>query len=135
MQTAYQPKGPVVWIQNNGCWPYAGSFSKPLRKRHFNMYLCQCAIPGIISFINPFACRVLHAIFFPTACQTACKHAFRFLRVFPEAVSTCRSWLWQTLDDVYTRRCFAESEGTRFGPPGQKALPSVNEFTLLWIFA
>ena len=77
----------------------------------------------------------IHAIFFPTACRTACKHAFRFLRVFPEAVSTCHSWLWQTLDDVYTRRCFAESEGTRFGAPGQKALPSMNEFTLLWIFA
>ena len=68
-------------------------------------------------------------------CRIACKHAFRFLRVFPEAVSTRHSWLWQTLDDVYTRRCFAESEGTRFGAPGQKALPSVNEFTLLWIFA
>ena len=38
-------------------------------------------------------------------------------------------------DDVYTRRCFSESEGTRFGAPGQKALPSMNEFTLLWIFA
>ena len=35
-----------------------------------------------------------------------------------------------TLDDVYTRRCFSESKGTRFGAPGQKALPSVNEFTL-----
>ena len=77
----------------------------------------------------------IHAIFFPTACRTACKHAFCFLRVFPEAVSTRHSWLWQTLDDVYTRRCFAESEGTRFGAPGQKALPSVNEFTLLWNFA
>ena len=38
-------------------------------------------------------------------------------------------------DDVYTRKCFSESEGTRFGGPGQKALPSMNEFTLLWIFA
>ena len=72
---------------------------------------------------------------FSTACRTACKHAFRFLRVLPEAVSTRHSWLWQTLDDVYTRRCFSESEGTHFGAPGQKALPSVNEFTLLWIFA
>ena len=76
-----------------------------------------------------------HAIFFSTACRTVCKHAFRFLRVLPEAVSTRHSWLWQTLDDVYTCRCFSESEGTRFGAPGQKALPSVNEFTLLWIFA
>ena len=41
-------------------------------------------------------------------------------------------------DDVYTRKCFLESEGTRFGGPGHKALPSMNEFTLLtvlWIFA
>ena len=51
----------------------------------------------------------IHAIFFPTACRTACKHAFCFLRVRPEAVSTRHSWLWQPLDDVYTRRCFSES--------------------------
>ena len=70
----------------------------------------------------------IHAIFFPTACRTACKHAFCFLRVMPEAVSTRHSWLWQTLDDVYTRRCFSESEGTRFGAPGQNALPSGNEW-------
>ena len=35
----------------------------------------------------------IHAIFFSTACRTACKHAFRFLRVLPEAVSTRHSWL------------------------------------------
>ena len=70
-----------------------------------------------VSTINPFASEA--AIFFPTA--------FRFLRVLPEAVSTRHSWLRQTLDDVYTRQCFSESEGTRFGAPGQKALPSVNE--------
>ena len=58
-----------------------------------------------------------------------------FLRVLPVAASTRHSWLWQTWDDVYTRRCFSESEGTRFGAPGQKALPSMNEFTLLWILA
>ena len=51
----------------------------------------------------------IHAIFFPTTCRTACKHAFCFLRVRPEAMSTRHSWLWQTLDDVYTRRCFSES--------------------------
>ena len=38
-----------------------------------------------------------------------CIHAIFFLRVRPEAVSTRHSWLWQTLDDVYTRRCFSES--------------------------
>ena len=31
--------------------------------------------------------------FFSTACRKACKHAFRFLRVLPEAVSTRLSWL------------------------------------------
>ena len=87
--------------------------------------------------INPFASEAVYTrnFFFSTACRTACKHAFRFFRVLPEAVSTRHSWLWQTLDDVYTRQCFSEFEGTRFGAPGQKALPSVNEFTLLWIFA
>ena len=35
----------------------------------------------------------IHAIFFSTACRTACKHAFRFLRVLPEAVSTRHSLL------------------------------------------
>ena len=70
----------------------------------------------------------IHAIFVSTACRTACKHAFCFFRVRPEAVSTRHSWLWQTLDDVYTRRCFSESEGTRIGAPGQKALSSVNEW-------
>ena len=81
---------------------------------------------------NPFASE---AVYTRDRLSEACKHAFRFLRVLPKAVSTRHSWLWQTLDDVYTRRCFSESEGTRFGAPGQKALPSVNEFTLLWIFA
>ena len=66
--------------------------------------------------------RVLNAILFSTA-------------VFSVAVSTRHSWLWQMWDDKYTCRCFSESEGTRFGSPGQKALPSMNEFTLLWIFA
>ena len=56
------------------------------------------------------------------------------LRVLPVAVSTRHSWLWQMWDDVYTRNCFSESEGTCFGAPGQKPLPSMNEFTILWIF-
>ena len=73
---------------------------------------------------NPIASEAVYTRnFFSTACRTVCKHAFCFLRVRPEAVSTRHSWLWQTLDDVYTRRCFSESEGTRFGAPGQKALP------------
>ena len=78
---------------------------------------------------NPFASEAVYTRnFFSTACRTACKHAFCFLRVLPEAVSTRHSWLWQTLDDVYTRRCFSDSEGTCFGAPGQKALPSGNEW-------
>ena len=79
--------------------------------------------------LNPFASEAVYTRnFFSTACRTACKHAFCFLRVMPEAMSTRHSWLWQTLDDVYTRRCFSASEGTRFGAPGQKALPSGNEW-------
>ena len=57
-----------------------------------------------------------------------------FLRVWPGAVSTCHTWHDIVRDDMYTCKCFSESEGTRFGGPGQKALPSMNEFTLLWNF-
>ena len=57
-----------------------------------------------------------------------------FLRVWPGAVSTRHTWRDIVRDDMYTRKCFSESKGTRFGGPGQKALPSMNEFTLLWIF-
>ena len=46
----------------------------------------------------------------------------------PVAVSTRHMWLWHLWDDVYTRRCFSESEGTLFGALGQKALQSMNEF-------
>ena len=99
-----------------------------LRRENEEIWRCSSLTPSLRRPFKP-------AIIFLTAYRTACKHAFRFLRVLPEAVSTRHSWLWQTLDDVYTRRCFSESEGTRFGAPGQKALPSVNEFTLLWIFA
>ena len=42
---------------------------------------------------------------------------------------------WWRVYTPVTRKCFSEPEGTRFGGPGQKALPSMNEFTLLWIFA
>ena len=55
------------------------------------------------SWLTPSLRRpYIHAIFFPTACRTACtrKRAFRFLRVLPEAVSTRHSWLcdkrWMT---------------------------------------
>ena len=41
-----------------------------------------------------------HAIFFSTACRTACKHAFRFLRVLLEAMST--RWMTNVGWRVYT---------------------------------
>ena len=63
------------------------------------------------------------------------KHAFRFLHVWPGAFSTRHMWRAIVLPDVYTRNCFSESMGSRFGGPGQKALPAMNEFTRLWIFA
>ena len=78
-------------------------------------------ITFFINLLTPSLRRpCIHAIFFSTACRTACKHAFRFLRVLPEAVSTRHSWLWQTLDDVYTRRCFSESEGNTLRCPRTK---------------
>ena len=99
-----------------------------LQKENKCMHSDYC----IRTFLTPSLRKPFkHVIFFSTACRTACKHAFHFLRVLPEAVSTRHSWLWQTLDDVYTRRSFSESEETRIGAPGQKALPSVNEFTLV----
>ena len=58
------------------------------------------------------------------------KHAFRFLRVWPGVLSTRHTWRAIVLPDVYTRNCFSESVDSRFGGPGQKALPAMNEFTL-----
>ena len=58
------------------------------------------------------------------------KHAFRFLRVWPGALSTCHTWCAIVRPDVYTRNRFSESMGSRFGGPGQKALQAMNEFTL-----
>ena len=85
------------------------------REREWHGYKVQ------VLFLTPSLRRpYIHAIFFSTACRTACKHTFRFLRVLPAAVSTQHSWLWQTLDDVYTCRCFSESEGTRFGSPDKR---------------
>ena len=83
-----------------------------------HVLLLKCVLYHLLtpSLWRPY----IHAIFFSTACRTACKHAFRFLRVFPEAVSTRHSWLWQTLDDVYTRRCFSESEGNTLRCPRTK---------------
>ena len=53
-------------------------------------------------------------------------------KVWPGAVSTHGRDIVQ--DDMYTRKCFSESEGTRFSGPGQKALLSMNEFTLFDCF-
>ena len=67
------------------------------------------------------------AILFSTTNRRTSWHAFRFLKVLPVAVSTRHSWLWQMWDDVYTRNCFSESEGTRFGAPRTKGT-AVNEW-------
>ena len=57
-----------------------------------NKYRISCC--KLLTNLTPSLRRpCIHAIFFSTACRTACKHAFRFLRVFPEAVSTRHSWL------------------------------------------
>ena len=54
---------------------------------------------------------------------------------WPGALSTRHPWRAIGRADVYTRKCFSESMGSWFGGPGQKALPAMNEFTMLWIFA
>ena len=46
-------------------------------------------------------------------------------------LSTRHPWRAIGRADVYTHKCFWESMGLRFGSPGQKALPSMNEFTLV----
>ena len=58
-----------------------------------------------------------------------------FCVFWPGALSKNHPWLVILRADVYTRKRFSESVGSRFGGPGQKALPATNEFTLLWIFA
>ena len=58
------------------------------------------------------------------------KHAFRFLHVWPGALSTRHAWRAIVLPDVYTCNCFSESMGSRFDGPGHKALQTMNEFTL-----
>ena len=58
------------------------------------------------------------------------KHAFRFLCVWPGDLSTCHVWRATVAADVYTRNRFPESMWSRFGGPGQKALQTMNEFTL-----
>ena len=69
-------------------------------------------------YFNPFASEAVYTrnFFF----RPHVGHAFCFLRVRPEAVSTRHSWLWQTLDDVYTRRCFSESWGNTLRCPRTK---------------
>ena len=73
------------------------------------------------------------AICFSTADRRVLTRIPFFLRVWP--CQQRHTWRDIVQDDVNTRKCFLESEGTRFGGPGQKALPSMNEFTLLWICA
>ena len=58
------------------------------------------------------------------------KHAFRFLCGWPGALSTHHTWHAIVRPDVYTRNCFSEFLGSWFGGPGQKALQTMNEFTL-----
>ena len=70
-----------------------------------------------IHFQPPIGGRLnTHSVF----CLEPCQHATRGRDIVQ--------------DGVYTRKCFSESERTRFGGPAQKALKSMNEFTLLLIF-
>ena len=75
-------------------------------------------LPETSFFFNRRSADVLNRIlFFGEFCWEPCQHTTRGRDI--------------VRDDVYTRKRFSESEGTRFGGPGQKALPSMNE----WIFA
>ena len=47
-----------------------------------------------------------------------------------EALSTRHTWRAIVRPDVYTRNCFSESMGSRFGGHRQKALQTMNKFTL-----
>ena len=58
-----------------------------------------------------------------------------FCVFWPGALLTRHPWRAIALADVCTHKCFSASMGSRFSSPGQKALPAMNEFTLLWIFA
>ena len=71
-----------------------------------------------------------HAKLLPIDNGSIFKHTLRFLRVWPGALSTRHTWRAIVLTDVYTRNCFSESMGSRFGGPGQKTLQTMNEFTL-----
>ena len=77
----------------------------------------------------------IHAKNLPFDNRRTFKHAFRFLCVWPGDLSTRHTWRAIVQPDVYTRNCFSESMGSRFGSPGQKALQTMNKFTLLFIFA
>ena len=102
------------FVKTPEIWEYPRKITSILLKNQTSVPIIQFIFTEyrfpFLRFLTPLLRRpCIHAIFFPTACRTACKHAFCFLRVRPEAVSTRHSWLWQTLDDVYTRRCFSES--------------------------
>ena len=71
-----------------------------------------------------------HAQILPIDNRRTFKHAFWFLRVWPGALSTRHTWRAIVRPDVYTCNCFLESMGSWLGGPGQKALQTINEFTL-----
>ena len=64
-----------------------------------------------------------HAIFVGTVDRRASKRAFQFLCVLAGALSTHHACRAIVAVDLYTRNRFSESVGSRFGSPGQKALP------------
>ena len=74
-----------------------------------------------------------HNFFFGTAIGERLNTHSDFCVFWPGALSTRHPWRAIVRADVYTRNCFLESVGSQFGGPGQKALPAMNEFTLLWI--
>ena len=68
---------------------------------------------------------------FPIDNRRTFTHGFRFLCVWPGALSTHYTWHAIVLPDMYMHNCFLEVlGGSWFGGPGQKTLQTMNEFTL-----
>ena len=61
-----------------------------------------------------------HAQIVPIDNRRTFKHAFRFLRGWPGALSTRHTWRAIVRPDVYTRNCFSESMGVTVRLPRTK---------------
>ena len=106
----YDIRHATLYLQKMRKWLGTKTLSSVLK---FSMALWLLLTPSLRR-------SCIHAIFFPTACRTACKHAFCFLRVRPGSrVNTPLVAVTNVGWRVYTP-VFLGVLGTRFGAPGQK---------------